>query len=868
MKKLSPLALFIASISLLGGCGGDMLGKSDAEAHKMIPEDVIEDPNPQRPSAGLNVLKTQEGELLFNGSPLTLRGINLQYHEDPMQMYPGIEAIREVGSNVIRILVSPQTTENDLEAALVAAQANNLFTILTLDSPDLFCDDNEAAFSDHIKNTWLKKFLPVIHQDRFQENLIINLARGWGPKDVFNGYSMGYVTYIDNYKTAVRALRQAGFEVPIMIDAPCGEDFHAFASNRGRELFLNDPKRNIVLGVHAYGSAWNTPEKIETAVEVLNSQKTPFILAEFGGSELIERPVNHRYILERAADNYAYQVDVPWQMDSDKVGIVTSLTNVIDVTNHEISYDIKFAETYVADGKMGFQAFLIDESGNYANMGWNETEKQIPNSFSTIKKTITEDFVFGWKDEGFDQKRVAKIGVELIANGKSPDVKGPIAIDNFKIVEGSSTFSRNFTSSIDGWTTGWNGTSVSLKEGEGVSLLKAEDTDEVSAIFQGIVGIDFTQPVKIVANIFFPKGFEGSHLYGKFFNNSTGAWLESSSISGVVYGEWNEIELTADFKDQGETITSLGIQLGKLGVGDVDPHFNGEILIKDLTVSGLGASTATEYGEIYRQSFDSDATDNWNTMAWGDAGLVSTENGALKILPAGDAYRLDLQHGNPARIEGLNFADPFKVKARIFIPEYYATAETFAIQFYLQDSNWGHHFNAIDLAYDQITFGNWNELDVTVEFPEGFDRVGAPQHMGFSFATSFDKVGPLMSKTDAILIDEIIFEGLVPAPKQEVVLDLIDYYYADHFNNTEIAPTYTSGLDPETVTATATPALRAKGFGWLAATWFGASSEQADLDLTKAVDDALALTQRGKEIVEGKGGIKEFAAEPSASVEE
>ncbi|MGN0922383.1 MAG: cellulase family glycosylhydrolase [Cellvibrio sp.] len=875
MKKLSPLALMIASIGLLAGCGGSMLGESDAEAHKMIPDKVDEDPNPQRPSAGLNVLTTQDGDLIYNGERLTLRGINLQYHADPMEMYPGIKATRDVGSNVIRILVSPDTTVNDLEAALVAASSNNLFTILTLDSPDLFCNDNEALFSEHVKNTWLKKFLPVIHQDRFQENLIINLARGWGPSDIFNGYSTGYLTYIDNYKTAMRALRQAGFEVPIMIDAPCGEDFYAFDSNRGRELFLNDPERNIVLGVHAYGSAWNNPEKIETAIGVLNSQKTPFILGEFGGSGVGERAVNHRYLMERAADNYAYEVDVPWASDADKVGIVVPLTEVIDVTNHEISYEIKLAKSYVDDGKLGFQAFLIDENGNYANIGWNQAGSQIADTYSTIKKSITNAEAFGWRAPGFDQTRVAKIGVELIANGKAPDVRGPIGIDNFKIVEGGSSFSRSFISSIDGWNTGWNGTTLSLKEGEGLALLKADDTDQISVIFSGITGIDFTQPVKITANMFFPKGFEGSYLYGKFFNNTTNnddgsccAWLTSTDISGVVYGEWNTIELTADFGANGATISSLGLQLGNLGVGEQTSTFNGEIIIKDLTVAGLAASTATEEGELYRQTFDTPDTDNWNTMSWGDAGVVSTENGALKVLPKDDAYRLDLQHANPARIEGLNFADPFTVKARIFIPEYYAAVETFALQFYLQDGNWSHHFNAIDLAHEDIIFGDWNDLDVAVVFPDGFDRVAPPKHMGFSFATSFDKVGPMMSKTDAILIDEIVFEGMVPVPKEEVVLDNIDYHYASHFDNTEIAPAYTEGLAPEVVAEAASLSLRAKGFSWAAATWFGAPAEQAALDLAKVVDDATSLTDRGIEIVNGKGGIGEIAPEPEATSSE
>lgn len=126
----------------------------------------------------------------------------------------------------------------------------------------------------------------------------------------------------------------------------------------------------------------------------------------------------------------------------------------------------------------------------------------------------------------------------------------------------------------------------------------------------------------------------------------------------------------------------------------------------------------------------------------------------------------------------------------------------------------------------------------------------------------------MMSKTDAILIDEIVFEGMVPVPKEEVVLDNIDYHYVSHFENTEVSPAYTEGLDPEVVAQAATVSLRAKGFSWAAATWFGAPAEQAALDLAKAVDDATSLTDRGVEIVNGKGGIREFAPAPEATPSE
>jgi hypothetical protein len=48
--------------------------------------------------------------------------------------------------------------------------------------------------------------------------------------------------------------------------------------------------------------------------------------------------------------------------------------------------------------------------------------------------------------------------------------------------------------------------------------------------------------------------------------------------------------------------------------------------------------------------------------------------------------------------------------------------------------------------------------------------------------------------------------------------------------------------------------FRSAGFSWLAWSWYGNSSENAALDLTASVGDAKLLTERGEDIVSGKGG--------------
>jgi hypothetical protein len=859
-NKLTILAL-LSSASLLYGCGGgSMLGTSDAEDYKLTPEVVTEDPNPQRPTAGLAVLRAKGKSIEFQGAAASFHGVNLQYAADPIGRYPGIKAISEAGSNIIRITVLSTTTASDLEAALNAAITNNLFVILSLADSALACTDDESLFSNAVKATWLKTFLPVIHQDRYQSNLMINIASGWGPKDVFNGNSTGYKTYIDNYKTAIRAFRKAGFQVPLVIDAPCGADYYAFDADRGKELLAADVEKNLVLSVHAYGSYWNSNAKIDNAMAVLRKQKMPIIMSEFGGSGVGEKPVKHKEILEKAAGDFAFAVNIPWKDAADKVAYIVPLDEPTDFTGTDVSFDVYFDKAYVDDGNMGFQMYLRDENGEYANLGWNGVGQQTPDAWNNIKVAVKNKGSFGWANDGFNIKRVTKVGLELISNGKPASVQGVIKFDNFKIVEGSGAkelLNANFESSIAGWETAWEGTGVALASGEGVALTRAQGNGQVVAIYKGITGVDFTKPIQIKANLFVPAGYQGSWTYGKFFN-AEGDWLASTDLGGLTFGAWNEIILTADFGAAGTGLSSLGIQIGNLGNGEAtaDANFYGALIIKDLVISGAEASNAFEVGTIYNGTFDVDS-DNWVGYSWGDSGVVTTENGSLNIVAKDFADRIDIQHQNPAKIEGLNFNDPFTFKTRVFIPAYYQGVTSLSMQFYLQDSNWSNHFDVIHKTYDDLVIGDWNDIEVVVAFPEGFNRDGLPKHMGFSFATSLDNAveGPAMSKTDPIRIDEIVFTGLVAVEKPEVVKGQVDFFYARHFDSVMVD--FTSGVIlPEDLMASGTADMRSEGFSWLAWSWYGNASENAAWDMTKAVDDAMALTERGEEIVNGKGGLK------------
>lgn len=860
--KLHLLALLTSAMVLHGCGGGSMLGSSDADDHKLIPEEVTEDLTRPRPSENAPVMKTDGTKILWaDGSETIIRGVNLQYSDNPLQMINAFPAIAETGANFVRIQLSEDTAEVELEAALNMAIENNMAAILTLNSPDLKCSDDEALFSKAVADLWLKKWLPIIAQDRYQDKMMINMASGWGPKEVFNGYSFGYRTYIDTHKTAIRQFRRAGLKVPIVVDAPgCGEDYHAFESIRARELLAADEQKNLIFSVHAYGSTWNTATKITENMEKLTSQEIPVIMSEFGGSGVGETPVKLSNILETGAGNYAASISVPWQSDADKVAMALPLAQPVDITNAEISVDVMLDEAYITDANLGVQMYVRDSANRYANFAWQSAGAFKAGEWSTHKYPVKNTDSFNHIDEGFDLTSVAKIGVELVANGKAPEVVGGIKVDNFKVIEGTGptvTYSEQFEGATGGWVgTQWQGQPVGISVADGALELMPKATG-LEAGVRGLVGVDYTQPLTIKVRMYFPSTLGTG--FGFTFYGLDNGWspVQYVNASDITLDAWNELTYVADFSEFTGT-NGIAIQVYNIPESAIDA---GAIKIDSIEILSqtTGGATETEPGVQYSATFDS-GIENWGSLAsWGGASAdFASENGALKITPkhtgAGEA-KIVVTHTNLGLIENLNFSeDPFTVKARIMLPESYAGSE-YDFQILFQDSSYNVDISKT-WAFDELPLGEWVELTWAVDFVadvtkgEGFDRAAKPRQFVIQISGNYIN--------DPVLIDEIIIEGMVPVEKEEVVIALVDFHYAEEFN--AFTTDFVDGaLVADELTDIVAQHQRSAPFSWAAWSWYGNDTEHADWDMTTEIDkgDIHSLTPRGEEIVWGKGGILE-----------
>lgn len=241
-----------------------------------------------------------------NGNNVILRGINYPFIDDgninlasasSYQYY--LNEASKTGANAMRIAwylpgthwrdnqtpgtVQGYVNNGHLGNILTYVESKNMIPILEIHNGT--CGNDWNLFNNSIIPFWKSTQMVSIIQAH-QNNLIINLVNEFGNARWTGNVATAMTTFKTNYKNAITQLRNAGINVPIMIDSPdCGTSSSELLSV-AQEIYNHDPLHKIIFSAHTYwGGYAPTNANMETKLSEMTNSGLCWILGEIANNQ-------------------------------------------------------------------------------------------------------------------------------------------------------------------------------------------------------------------------------------------------------------------------------------------------------------------------------------------------------------------------------------------------------------------------------------------------------------------------------------------------------------------------------------------------------------------------------------------------------
>lgn len=312
VKKINQSVAVLLSVMLLAGCGAasktggnaeNVQNSSNQEAQGEISnqETQAENTNPEAESelstsgnAEITGFHVQGTQLLdANGNPFIMRGINHAHTWFASEALQAFTAIKETGSNTIRIVLSngEKFTRNSQEAvAALVSRCKQDHEIAVLEVHD-------ATGSNDIQDVLAAAQYFVDIKDALigeEAYVIINIANEW-----VGSWDSG--TWYKGYSEAVAMLREAGLTHTLMIDAGGWGQYGKCIDDYGTTLLEEDPLHNLMFSVHMYGTAGGSEKSIDDNMGYVLNNNLCLVIGEFGYTHS-DGDVQEGYLMQRCEE--------------------------------------------------------------------------------------------------------------------------------------------------------------------------------------------------------------------------------------------------------------------------------------------------------------------------------------------------------------------------------------------------------------------------------------------------------------------------------------------------------------------------------------------------------------------------------------
>ena len=213
-----------------------------------------------------------EGRFLYTaaGEKVIMRGVN------EMMIWSGnrngsniLPEIAKTGANTIRLVWLADGTGSlaDLDELIANSIRNGMIPMVEMHDAT-----GDWTKLPAIIDYWLQDDVKAV-MDKYKKWVLLNIANEVG------GTSSDDTAFRNNYKDAITKLRDKGYRLPLIIDAPnWGQDEGVIARN-WEEVLNHDPIKNVMFSVHTY---WvnDRQERLDDFLNLVVSENMPFLFGE------------------------------------------------------------------------------------------------------------------------------------------------------------------------------------------------------------------------------------------------------------------------------------------------------------------------------------------------------------------------------------------------------------------------------------------------------------------------------------------------------------------------------------------------------------------------------------------------------------
>ena len=214
--------------------------------------------------------------LSANNVNLIMRGIN-HPHTWFRNRTGAFQHIKAKGANAVRVVLSSgkrwtKNSATDVGNVIRLCKTNRLICVLEVHDTTGYGEIADAATLAQAVAYWKGIKSALIEQEPY---VIINLGN-----EPYGHLKLE--EWVPATRSAITAMRAAGFKHTLMVDAPnWGQDDSFTMRDKAARVLAADPDRNTIFSVHMFGS-FETTAEIEDYILHFVRAKLPLVIGEFG----------------------------------------------------------------------------------------------------------------------------------------------------------------------------------------------------------------------------------------------------------------------------------------------------------------------------------------------------------------------------------------------------------------------------------------------------------------------------------------------------------------------------------------------------------------------------------------------------------